>query len=69
MTLNALHPDHRKKVVENATKDFSSSDAIMSRCISTLINLSWTEDQVRAKGEGLVAAIKRSVSKPVPESV
>ncbi|MEO8582740.1 MAG: DegT/DnrJ/EryC1/StrS family aminotransferase [Flavitalea sp.] len=64
VTLNSLHPDLKKEVIHHATKDFSASDAIMSRCISTLINLSWTEDQIRAKGEGIAAAIKKTAGKP-----
>jgi 8-amino-3,8-dideoxy-alpha-D-manno-octulosonate transaminase len=61
ITLNALHPDLKKQVVYHANKDFSASDAIMSRCISTLINLSWTEEQLKQKGEQLVSAIKRAM--------
>ncbi len=45
--------------MHHAGKDFSLSDAIMGRCISTLINLSWTEEQLKQKAEGLVAAIKK----------
>jgi 8-amino-3,8-dideoxy-alpha-D-manno-octulosonate transaminase len=65
ITLNALHPDMKKAVIHHAGKDFSKSDGILSRCISTLINLSWTEEQVKAKGEGLAAAIKKATGKPV----
>src|SRR5215218_706382 len=38
---------------------FAKSDAIMSRCISTAISLSWTEEQVKEKGEKIIAAIKK----------
>lgn len=34
-TLNGLHPDLKAAVMHHATKDFSSSDAIMGRCVST----------------------------------
>lgn len=57
-TLNALHPDHRNAVMQQARKDFSASDAIMGRCISTSISLNWTEEQVREKGEKMIAAIQ-----------
>ena len=59
VTLNKLHPDLRAAVVHHATKDFSASDAIMSRCLSTLINLSWTEEQVNTKAEQLAAAVRK----------
>ncbi len=58
-TLNALHPDLKAQVIQHATKDFSASDAIMSRCISTSISLLWTEDQIKEKGEKMVAVIKK----------
>ena len=40
------------------TQDFSVSDAVMSRCISTAISLMWTEEQVIAKGNKMVEVIK-----------
>ncbi len=61
-TLNKLHPDHKAAVMYHASKDFTASDAVMSRCISTLINLSWTEEQIKEKGEKLTAAIRKVLS-------
>ncbi|MFZ1784313.1 MAG: DegT/DnrJ/EryC1/StrS family aminotransferase [Ferruginibacter sp.] len=58
-TLNGLHPDLKAAVMHHATKDFSASDAIMSRCISTAIGLTWTDEQLKTKGEQLVAVIKK----------
>jgi len=58
-TLNALHPDLKAEVIHHATKDFSASDAIMSRCISTSISLIWTEEQVKEKGEKMVNIVKK----------
>ena len=40
------------------SQDFSASDAVMSRCISTAISLMWTEEQVIAKGNKMVEVIK-----------
>ena len=59
VTLNHLHPDLKIAVVHHATKDFSASDAIMSRCISTSITLSVTEEQLKQKGEQIVSAIRK----------
>jgi 8-amino-3,8-dideoxy-alpha-D-manno-octulosonate transaminase len=46
-----------------ATKAFDQSDAVMSRCISTAIGLTWTEDQIRDKGEKMAAAIRKALAK------
>jgi len=59
VTLNKLHPDLKAAVIHQANKDFSESDAVMSRCVSTLISLLWTEDQIQAKGDQMVAVIKK----------
>ena len=58
-TLNALSPEIKDAVMHQANKDFSGSDAIMSRCISTAISLSWTEKQVIEKGDRMVNIIKK----------
>jgi 8-amino-3,8-dideoxy-alpha-D-manno-octulosonate transaminase len=59
ITLNALHPDLKARVIAQATKNFAASDAIMGRCVSTSISLLWTEAQVQEKGEKMVAVIKQ----------
>lgn len=59
VTLNALSDEHKAAVVKHATKDFAASDAIMSRCISTSISLLWTEEQIKEKGERMVAVIRQ----------
>lgn len=59
ITLNSLHPELKAQVIHHATKDFSKSDAVLGRCISTLINLTWTEEQTRDKGEKMAAAIRK----------
>ncbi len=61
-TLNALHPELKAQVMHHATKDFSASDAIMSRCISTSISLLWTEEQIKDKGQKMIAVIKKVLS-------
>lgn len=59
ITLNALHPDLKAAVIHHANKDFSASDAIMGRCVSTAIGLLWTDEQVKEKGDKIVAVIKK----------
>jgi 8-amino-3,8-dideoxy-alpha-D-manno-octulosonate transaminase len=58
VTLNALSPEIKARVMEQANKEFAASDAIMSRCICTSISLLWTEEQVKEKGEKMIAVIK-----------
>lgn len=62
VTLNALHPEIKAKVMEQANKDFAASDAILSRCISTSISLLWTEEQISEKGQNIIAAVKKVLS-------
>jgi 8-amino-3,8-dideoxy-alpha-D-manno-octulosonate transaminase len=61
ITLNHLSPEVKQAVEFQASKDFSASDAIMSRCISTLINLSWTSEQLEEKGRKMVEIIRKSI--------
>jgi 8-amino-3,8-dideoxy-alpha-D-manno-octulosonate transaminase len=62
ITLNALSPELKEKVMHHANKDFSASDAVMGRCVSTAISLLWTEEQIKEKGEKMVAVIKKVLS-------
>ena len=62
VTLNALHPELKARIMEQANKDFSGSDAIMSRCISTSISLLWSEEQIKEKGEKMVSVIRKVLS-------
>ena len=61
-TLNALHPDLKAAVMHHANKDFTASDAIMSRCVSTAIGLLWTDEQLKTKGEQIVNVIRKVLS-------
>lgn len=62
VTLNSLHPDLKAAVMHHATKDFSASDAIMSRCISTAIGLTWTDEQLQTKCNQMVGVITKVLS-------
>ena len=63
VTLNALHPDMKAAVMQQANKTFAASDAILSRCVSTAISLLWTEDQIKEKGERMVNSIKKVLAR------
>jgi 8-amino-3,8-dideoxy-alpha-D-manno-octulosonate transaminase len=56
-SLYPLHDKQAKILNDLKNIDFSASDHIMSRCISTAIGLLWTEEQTIAKAEALKAAI------------
>lgn len=45
-----------------ATQDFSVSDAVMGRCVSTAISLLWSEAQIQEKGEAMKAAILKALA-------
>jgi 8-amino-3,8-dideoxy-alpha-D-manno-octulosonate transaminase len=62
-TLNALHPDMKEIIIKQASKDFSASDAILSRCISSAISLVWTPGQVAERGEKIRGVVKSVLGK------
>jgi len=57
--LNSQSHAVTEKLKSYATQSFPASDVIMSRCISTAISLTWTEDQIKEKGEKMTAAIRK----------
>ncbi|GAC1451654.1 MAG: DegT/DnrJ/EryC1/StrS family aminotransferase [Chitinophagaceae bacterium] len=59
ITLHALSAEHKAAVSLHAKKDFSASDRVMGRCISTLIGLLWTEEQIKEKGDKIVNTVKK----------
>jgi len=58
-TLNRLNEVQTAALLQLQHTTFPESDAIMSRCISTAISLLWTEEQIKDKGEKMVAAIRK----------
>jgi 8-amino-3,8-dideoxy-alpha-D-manno-octulosonate transaminase len=45
-----------------STTKFEASDAILSRCISTAISLTWTEEQLHEKGAKCLQVIKEALA-------
>jgi 8-amino-3,8-dideoxy-alpha-D-manno-octulosonate transaminase len=62
-TLNKLAESQQKALLSLANANFQASDRVMSRCVSTSIGLLWTEEQTKEKGEKIVAAIRKVLSK------
>lgn len=58
-TLNRLNPLQQEALLQLQQTNFSASDAILSRCISTAISLAWTEEQIIDKGNKMIAAIQK----------
>ena len=58
-TLNKVSDAQKSSLLALATAQFPVSDAIMSRCVSTAISLSWTNEQIEEKGEKMKAAIQK----------
>jgi 8-amino-3,8-dideoxy-alpha-D-manno-octulosonate transaminase len=61
--LHRLSDAQQKALIDLQTKDFSASDTVMGRCISTSISCLWSEEQVKEKGEKMVASIKKVLTK------
>ncbi|TAG29822.1 MAG: DegT/DnrJ/EryC1/StrS family aminotransferase [Sphingobacteriia bacterium] len=61
ITLGRISPEQEAALLQLKTTSFPTSDAIMGRCISTAISLVWTEEQIKEKGEKMVAAIKKAL--------
>ncbi|NCI48614.1 DegT/DnrJ/EryC1/StrS family aminotransferase [Sediminibacterium roseum] len=61
--LHNLSSKQRNALQKIKEAKFEASDAIMCRCISTAISLVWSEDQIKEKGEKLVAVIKNVLAR------
>jgi 8-amino-3,8-dideoxy-alpha-D-manno-octulosonate transaminase len=61
-SLHNINEEQKAALAQLQDQDFSASDAVMSRCISTAISLLWTEEQIKEKGEKMVAAIKKALN-------
>ena len=57
--LYPLNAAQRSALLQLGQQDFSASDAVMGRCISSSISLLWTDEQIREKGEKMVAVIQK----------
>ena len=58
-SLYPLTSEQKESLKKLNTQDFSPSDAILSRCISTAISLLWTEEQIIAKGSKMVEVVRK----------
>ncbi len=68
ITLSAISEVQKAALLKLKKTSFSASDAIMSRCISTAISLVWTEEQIREKGEKMVAVIQKVLQEKMQQA-
>ncbi|MDQ6757438.1 MAG: DegT/DnrJ/EryC1/StrS family aminotransferase [Bacteroidota bacterium] len=59
--LNTQSEQLQQQLSKYSTHTFAASDAIMSRCISTAISLTWTEEQIKEKGEKIISVVKKTM--------
>lgn len=62
-SLSRLSEVQQAALTKLSPEAFPASDRVMGRCISTAISLAWTEDQTKEKGEKIVAALKKALSR------
>jgi 8-amino-3,8-dideoxy-alpha-D-manno-octulosonate transaminase len=62
-SLNRLNDAQQAALKQLSPEAFPVSDRIIGRCISTAISLAWTEEQIKEKGEKIVAAVKKVLSR------
>jgi 8-amino-3,8-dideoxy-alpha-D-manno-octulosonate transaminase len=61
-SLYPLSEAQKNALIALQDADFSKSDAIMSKCISTAISLLWTEEQVHEKGAKFLQVLQQTLS-------
>ena len=61
-SLYALNESQQIALKKLQNTQFAASDAIMSRCVSTAISLTWSEAQVHEKGAQFLKVLKEALS-------
>jgi len=62
-SLNNLNDAQKIALEKIKNASFTASDSIMSKCVSTSITLLLTDEQIKDKGDKMVAAIKKVLEK------
>ncbi len=61
--MNKFYEEQKKQVLHYANQAFPASDAIISRCISSLTSLLWTEEQAQERADRMAAILTRVIAK------
>lgn len=56
--LNRIPEEYKLAILHQANQAFAASDAWISRCISSAVQLIWTEDEARARGEKMAQVLQ-----------
>ncbi len=56
--MNRFYEEQKKQVMHYANQAYPISDALMSRCISSSISLTWTEEQAKERGAKIAEILK-----------
>lgn len=59
--MNRFYDEQKKQVLHYANQAFPVSDAIMSRCISSSISLTWTEEQAQERGNKIAEVLRKVI--------
>ncbi|HVM87331.1 MAG TPA: DegT/DnrJ/EryC1/StrS family aminotransferase [Puia sp.] len=62
-SLNNLNAEQQLALAKIQSSSFEASDNIMKRCISTAIGLTWTNEQIKDKGEKFINVIRKVLAK------
>lgn len=62
--LNRLPEEYRQAILHQSNQAFAASDVWMSRCISSAIQLTWSEEEARARGERMAQIIQSVLTVP-----
>lgn len=60
--MNRIADEQKEAIIRQANQNFSNSDAIISRCISSAISLAWTEEQAKERGMKMAEIIAQILS-------
>lgn len=63
LSLHPFSPEQQQSLQKLEQQDFSNSDAVLARCISSSISLLWTPEQIEEKGKKIVKAVKDVLQK------
>ncbi len=61
--------EQKKQVLHFANQAFPVSDAIMGRCISSLMSLLWTEEQAAERGQKIASVLKAVIGAGIPTNL
>ncbi len=66
--MHRLFDDQKKKVLHYANQAFAASDAIMGRCISSSISLTWSAQQAQERADKMAEVVGKVLAKHLIKS-